>query len=194
MSAPNETTNPWISLAELLKSGNSEAVLAAAIENGGIYVYDRFGRRISAKEDGPEPNITKARALDLLADHYSYLTNTQMPDELASENLFYDEPDFYKFGWPKNETPDLTKIESEASPSSVKKAKINLDATACLKKHRTYLVIIRALCGLAKIEYSKRGHSKPLLGAIHDLGVDMNDGTLRSVLNHLDIAVEDLQK
>ena len=194
MSAPNETTNPWVSLAELLKSGISEAVLATAIENGGIYFYDRFGRRVSAQENGPEPNILKARALDLLADHYSYLTHTQMPDELASDNLFYDEPDFYKFGWPNNEIPDLNKIESETPPNSIKKFKTNLDDTACLKKHRTYLVIIRALCGLANIDYSKRGHSKPLLGAIHDLGVDMNDGTLRSVLKDIDIAVEDLQK
>lgn len=191
MSAPNESNNPWVTLAELLKSGVSEAVLATAIEKGGVYVYDRFGRRVVAKDDGPEPNISKQRALDLLADHYEYLTNTQIPDELASDNLFYDEPDFYKFGWPRDETPDLTNIEIEPVPTLVKKGKINLDAPPCLKKHRTYLVIIGALCNLAKVKYSERGQSKALLGAIHDLNVGMDDQTLRTVLKDIDNAIEE---
>jgi hypothetical protein len=193
MSAPNEGTNPWVSLAELLKSGISEAVLASAIEMVGIQTYDRFGRRVTAKDDGSEPTISKARALDLLAEHYSYLTKTQIPDDLASDNLISEETDFYEFGWPKDELPNFDGIESENTPRMIRGKKLlNIDGNVSLPKHRSYLLVIGSLFNLAnrnKIKGKEVAYSHIVI-EVEKMGSRISIDTVENMFKDLPNAIE----
>lgn len=193
MSAPNETNNPWVTLAELLKSGFSEAVLATSIEKVGIQVYDRFGRRVTANDEGSNHSLTKARALDLLAEHYAYLTKTHMPEELASDTLISEESDFYEFGWPKDEIPNLDDIESEITPRIIRgKKSLDLDATARLQKHRSYLVVINALLRINKSHPKNDPHIVSKIVKNADLfKVKISEDTVRNMFNDIAQVIED---
>ncbi len=196
MSAPNETNNPWVTLAELLKSGVSEAILANTIERDGVQTYDRFGRRrVAAIVDEFECTATKARALDLLADHYSYLTNAQMPDELASDALFQEEPDFYKFGWPKDELPNFYTINSEEVPKIVKKPKqIILASNAALQQHKNYLVVIAALFNFQGIAYDDSHITSRIVSHLDRLGISIDDETVKNMFNNIENAIKERKK
>ena len=102
--------NPVVSLGDLLREGVSVAALATAIEKGGIYCYDRFGRFNLEKGTKESEN-----ALQLLEDYLRWSSDQYDPDheddrsplvlsELAGDSR-YD-----RFGWLEENQPNLDKV------------------------------------------------------------------------------------
>ena len=101
----------WISLLLCVETYKSK-VLATAIEQYGLFVYDRFNRRVAAN-DGPSSDLdSKNYALDLIA---SVAEEERNPGPIPSWNHerweFEDHP-LQRFGWPEESLPDLQAIKN----------------------------------------------------------------------------------
>ncbi len=134
MNTNNQTK--FNTLGELLLQKISTPTLATAIEGGGIYTWDRFGRFAKACE------TNKAFILDLLADQYKWETDyevyvkdsgqhlspldkCQTGPQNAEEAEDWDNP-FDQFGWPEDAPPDFNNIQQsqiEAEPKNVGKVR-----------------------------------------------------------------------
>ena len=108
---PSEA-NPFISLHALLYTKEDQVALsnpgalATAIEQGGIWGWDRYGRF----KNLPYGSAEAQWALDLIAEEYDY--HNQINPEHSSETIFYHdlidpEDPAFGFGWAKAVLPKV---------------------------------------------------------------------------------------
>jgi hypothetical protein len=155
MSYPDNEQNPWKSLADLLINKMDVVTLASAIEEKGIYTWDRFGRMRDATKGDANDLYSKARALDLLA--LVYKSDIEAHNDIERHDLDefiedYDGP-LVGFGWPLDECPDFEKYKPEHSmPATVKRAgQPHEDNLLGTRERKSLYAIIRALITIAKI-------------------------------------------
>lgn len=125
---------PFITLGQLIWKEIPISMLATAIEKGGIYTWDRFGRY------GMACDANKAFVLDLLGKQYKwamdpYVGRLKDPrSPLEQHENPPNNPDnaedwvnpFDEFGWTENELPDFVNIHQpqiEKALKPVNKAK-----------------------------------------------------------------------
>ena len=110
-SLDEDENNPSISLKKILNHGNvSVATLATAIENNGIYTWDRYGRFKLFQKDTAEAQ----QALLLLQNIFEYeidpspgKSDKQHPLDASND---WDDP-YWRFGWAMKELPNLKNIK-----------------------------------------------------------------------------------
>ena len=190
MSAPNDEGNPWVSLADLLGTNTSVATLATTIETVGIQTYDRFGRRISATDDGPEINVRKSAALNVLASYYAFISGEDRDENFNPDLWFEFDSPLQMFGWPKDEVPNFDKVAAEDLPEALKPKKHNIDTQVGTRTRRTYLTIMAALCQRCGINYQVRGAAQRIKEATEDLGAHIDDDTIQAMLKEIPDALE----
>lgn len=139
---PNEADgNPFMNFRDLLSQGKvSVATLATAIEDNGVYAWDKYGRFKKFTKDQPE----NSEALKLLAWLYER-DNSSWEDQGQMDGLNQaDGPDdpFYKYGWSLEVCPDFKLIRDGQSEIAHKKWN--------KREYASYLRIIGAL-----LEYIK---------------------------------------
>ena len=101
----------WISLLLCVETYKAN-VLATAIEQYGLFVYDRFNRRIAATE-GPSSDIyTKNYALDLIASAAEEERNPGPKPSWDHERWEFEDHPLQRFGWPNETLPDLEAIKN----------------------------------------------------------------------------------
>lgn len=101
----------WVSLLVCVETYKSN-VLATAIEQYGIFVYDRFNRRVVAI-DGPssDPN-SKNYALDLIASVAEEERNPGPINSWDHACWEFEEHPLQRFGWPVGSLPDLEAVKN----------------------------------------------------------------------------------
>lgn len=111
----------WMSLEALLSmdEGPSIGAIATAIEKGGIWGVDRYGR--FRRFDGGSAEAREA--LDALAQQYAFMAEEHLRDAHQ-----YDEPprsplemadefsSFSRYGWPRDETREFDNFTSSEPP------------------------------------------------------------------------------
>jgi hypothetical protein len=113
----------FITLDMLLWQGVTILNLVTAIEQKGIYIWDRFDRLT------PATDADKGSALELLGQQYDWMTDPQAvermpisPLEMAYANKHSGDDDRYNpfddFGWPKNVLPEFDKIQESIATDS----------------------------------------------------------------------------
>ena len=106
-------TNPYITLMKRLNLENvSVATLATAIEDCGIYTWDKYGRFKKFIKDTPEAQ----RALELLQYVYKYEIDStpskadkQHPLDASND---WDDP-YWLYGWALKVLPDFKAIQTD---------------------------------------------------------------------------------
>ena len=124
---PSEA-NPFISLHQLLYTKEDQVALsnpgalATAIEQGGIWGWDRYGRFRNLPYGSEEAQ----EALDIIAEEYAY--SNQTPYQVDDESEFYRDlidplDPAFGFGWAKAVLPSfLRDPSSTANPAPRKSA------------------------------------------------------------------------
>lgn len=96
--------NPVVSLGDLIRDEISVGALATAIENEGIYCYDRYGRFLTADCKA------KVEALDLLAEMYAWSIGAdedRSPLDMDQEQEIWK---YEKYGWPVEGVPNFESL------------------------------------------------------------------------------------
>jgi hypothetical protein len=108
----------WTSLLLCVETYKAK-VLATAIEQHGIFVYDRFSRRVAAT-DGPSSDLdSKNHALDLIASVAEEERNPGPMSSLDHERWDFEDHPLQRFGWPEESLPDLEAIKNSGSVNVV---------------------------------------------------------------------------
>ncbi len=107
---PKEPEIEWVSIERLLDE-YTIPVLATATEKFDIQTIDATGRRILATSGDESDHWSKAFALKHLALRYSMLQDPGPDDDLFHEMLEVQGSPLDKFGWLKQDLPDLDTIE-----------------------------------------------------------------------------------
>lgn len=115
-----EDGNPFLTLGQLLGLKISVGTLASAIEQHGIYTWDRFGRF------GKASDTNKDRALSLLEMQHSWEADAgasfsddpRSPLEQCEGD--WDSP-FERFGWASEVAPDFDNIRQTQSEEEPKR-------------------------------------------------------------------------
>jgi len=153
----------FVNLFELLGDGYQPSVLATAIENNGLYGWDRFGRYgpIKAVSDDAQ------RALNSLANIHDAMVD---PDPHAEpwDDLIDHDSIISRYGWMQSMLPDLKKIQEGIvegpRPQSVAKFENNS------------LMLIGAL--LDFIEHGIRSKPHPGFKDLETLATSIDTATL----------------
>jgi len=115
-----EGGNPFLSLRQLLSAPQQVTVgtLATAIENHGIYSWDRYGRFKKFSKETPEFQ----RALELLAMVHKFEDDEspRQDQHPLDEANGLDDP-FVQFGWAQEVAPDFKAIRSVQMEAPSKK-------------------------------------------------------------------------
>jgi hypothetical protein len=120
-----EDGNPFMSIAQLMSVSVSIATLATAIEEDGIYTWDRFGRFGKAAE------TDVANALTLLEAQYKWANDPEVDSRNDPRSPMeqcegdWDNP-FDRYGWAAEVAPDFDNIrhsQFEEEPRKVAKVK-----------------------------------------------------------------------
>lgn len=175
---PNDDTNPFTSLADLILDNESIAVLATAIENNRVYFWDRFGR--FKKADKEED---KKDALDLLANFYDWDTRQEPPVEKSEFKFDWYNP-LKLYGWAKEVLPNFDNIREtidEVQPPQRKSAETN--------RAKSYLILIAALCEKNKIDIMAPGTVTNLVKMTELTGATIGNDTVRSILKEIPDAI-----
>lgn len=101
----------WISLLLCVRTYKAN-VLATAIERDGIFVHDRFNRRVAANDGPSSDSDSKNHALDLIA---SVAEEERDPGPIYSwdhERWEFEDHPLQRFGWPEESLPDLEAIKN----------------------------------------------------------------------------------
>lgn len=123
-----EVSNPFVTLGDLINEDIPIAALATAIEIGGIYSWDRFGRY------GKTGDVNMAFVLDLLAKQYRWVMDPcveRLRDPRSPLEQYEEPPNnpddaedwvnpFDQFGWMKNERPDFDNIHQPQIENGLK--------------------------------------------------------------------------
>jgi hypothetical protein len=107
------TPPKWYSLHNLLEQ-YSTAILATAIEQSGVFVYDRFNRVVMASSTDVD-DFSQYKALALLADWQAELNNPGPTNSWDHEKFELEAHPTQNFGWPEGKLPPL----DGASPVAV---------------------------------------------------------------------------
>lgn len=105
----DENANPFMTLSELIKTNISVGTLASAIEQSGIYTWDRFGRFGKACDSDRE------RAFHLLEAQHKWEADAEAErsddprSPLEQYDGFWDSP-FDRFGWAAEVAPNFANI------------------------------------------------------------------------------------
>jgi len=115
----------FLSLAHLLNQKISVGTLATAIEEEGVYTWDRFGRFGLAKDEDRSTAFSLLAAMHAWAmdPHVEISDDPRSPLEWAEA---CQSPDFYIFGWPVERAPNFEKIrlgQSELEPRNTASGK-----------------------------------------------------------------------
>lgn len=195
MSYPDNEQNLWMSLADLLSNKMEVAALATAIEEKGIYTWDRFGRMIKATKGDANDLYSQARAFDLLTLVYKNAVDAQNNIDSGvghgarhAVDCFIEDFDgpLVRFGWPSDECPDFEKYKlGHPVPKAVSQARQpDEDGLLGTRERKSLYAIIGALMKKAKMP------PEPYLAAkiISDLTSDNNgkcDVSQNCVAEHL---------
>lgn len=107
----------WISLLLCVRTYKAN-VLATAIERDGIFVYDRFNRRVAAN-DGPSSDLdSKNHALDLIASVAEEERNPGPIPEWDHERWELEDHPLQRVGWPEESLPDLEAIKNSCKENA----------------------------------------------------------------------------
>lgn len=108
---PNDDGNPFLTLRGLLGINVKVATLATAIEEYGVYSWDRFGR---FRRFGSETDRGK-RALDILAGVRHFETYCQGPTDQQHPLDAAEGPDdpFWEFGWASEVAPSFELLSAD---------------------------------------------------------------------------------
>ena len=118
MSAtPNLPNDPWHALRDLLDQ-RSPAVIATAIEQHGVWVYDRFNRRVKASTDTND-EYSQARALDLVADWQAELSDPGPNYSWDDERFELEGHPTQQFGWPDSKLPNFSACAKAVNPKNI---------------------------------------------------------------------------
>lgn len=104
----------WISLLICVRTYKAK-VLATAVESQGIFVIDRFNRRVPATAGPSSDFFSKNRALDLIA---LVAKEERDPGPILSwdhERWEFEEHPLQRFGWPMGSLPDLEAIKNSGT-------------------------------------------------------------------------------
>ena len=121
-------TAKWHSLRNLLEQ-YSTAILATAIEQHGVFVYDSFNRVVRASNAGSD-DFSQYKALALLADWQAELNDPEPTYSWDHEKFELEVHPTQHFGWPEDQLPpldgsapyaeiDLTPLKSSAKAAWV---------------------------------------------------------------------------
>ena len=169
-------TNPvdekWHSLRSLLEE-YSPSLLASAIEKNGIWVIDRYNRKVKASV-GATDNYSQSKALDLVADWAAELSDPSPTYSWNHERFELEPHPTQRFGWLGTTLPSFTDLSvstfSHKKRPSQKQEWIALaraEAEAVLKRERTK--------GLnPKQDYVAKAVAK----ALADRGITTNRGAI----------------
>ena len=103
----------WYSLWLVLQTYPPK-VLAKAIEQHGLFVFDRFDRQIQAT-DGPNIDSNSLNcALDLLAQAAAVERDPAPTTIWDSDRWEVEQHPLERFGWPEEKLPDLEAIKNAA--------------------------------------------------------------------------------
>lgn len=188
MSETNETEIQWVSVDHLLLSKCiPHSKLATAIEKYGIYVYDRFGRRIKASDDTVDIKTSVKRVLDLIASHYESCNSEHYDSESWSEN----NPELLFFGWPSSEQPNFEKIVIDQIPKkNSSNSNTDPEKVPVLIKHKSYLKVIKALLIRLKVEEDDKSLVQTIKGKTELFSDGLDEGTIKTILKDIPLVVE----
>ena len=181
---PNDESNPFQSLADLILKNESIAILAEAIDSGGIYCWDRFGR--FKKDD----KSYKETALDLLAKHRDWERESAFSREEEQNPLEDYMHPLYGFGWAKKVLPKFDEIRKNIDLVEPPKSK-----SAVTKINNSYLLVIAAFGNKLNLDISKEGKvggavAPRIKEIIDDFGSSLNVETIQKMLEKLPNAVD----
>lgn len=169
--ALNDADDPLVrTLGDLLREKVTVATLATAIENAGIYGWDRYGRI------GPADESLKKRALDLLAKQLEWEGDPLVgSDEDPRSPLELSEDSngpFGSYGWPIDRLPDFEAISPGQFEMSVAKG-----APAKRKAPDKFVAaLISLLVKIAKMDPSLNCSQMPGTKAdFHALAIKFDD-------------------
>ncbi|MCK0506327.1 hypothetical protein [Aromatoleum anaerobium] len=165
----------YVTLRDLLEGCNvTIATLATAIEQAGIYTWDRFGRFKQADEPA------KVRVLDLLAAQYRWSTGVDGRDTGSplTESAYSPDDVFSAFCWPTNQAPDFGAIHQGQCEEERPQRR-----AGDTKMRRTYETLIVALAKRAGIDCTDRG-AAVRISEITELspGGRIGEDTIRAIL------------
>ena len=108
----------WFSLAEALES-YKPAEVATAIERDGIWVVDRFGRKINAGDSEASDAYSRQFALDLVSARHGELQNPGPEYSWESERWDVETHPTYTFGWPAESVPIFSRSDEDRPEKKV---------------------------------------------------------------------------
>ena len=122
--SPNDEDNPFVTIASLIEEKTSIATLASAIEQEGIFTWDKYGRWGKASIDDEN------RALHLLEIYYKW--EETPPEEQSHEESLSPmdrrgcswDNEYYYFGWAEKALPDFTNITHKQVEASSRRGAI----------------------------------------------------------------------
>lgn len=169
-----------VTLRHLLEQGTNIGAIATAIEQLGIWGWDRFGRF------GLVSDAYKAGALDILAlEHHWQVWHE--PGISPLEQALGEEIDvFSSFGWRTDRLPDFAALETglDTRPQTSAHAR-----SAATKARDTVLLVVAGLMREAGIE-AGRGAAVRLCEAVDRVGASMSQDTARQLLKDMDEALQ----
>jgi hypothetical protein len=110
--APETDHSAFNSLIDCIDMGCPISVLATAIENDGIYGWDRFGRfiKFSKNVSKGDDAVIYHNVLDALARQYAWQWDARLQQSEKSPIELTAYPGPLCFGWYEDEMPDLSAI------------------------------------------------------------------------------------
>ena len=101
----------WISLLLCVETYKAN-ILATVIERDGIFVIDRFNRRVPATDSLDSDPCSKKYALNLIASVAEEERNPGPQPSWDHERWQFDDHPLQRFGWPEENLPDLDAIKN----------------------------------------------------------------------------------
>ena len=101
----------WISLLLCVETYKAN-ILATAIERDGIFVIDRFNRRVPVTDSLDSDPCSKKYALNLIASVAEEERNPGPIPEWDHERWELEDHPLQRFGWPEESLPDLEALNN----------------------------------------------------------------------------------
>ena len=184
---PDDETNTFQTFRLLLSSKFNISVqtLATAVEQFGVYSWDRFGR---FRHFGAETDIGE-KGLSLLASICEFEKNYGGSEDDHNHPLNsldqWNDP-YWAYGWAQAVTPDFCEIELGNTLVSVP----NKGKGPASRREDTKLLVIAALCEKLGIRIGERGAAKKIVQAVELLGPTISEETVKGLLDSIPSVVE----
>ncbi|MFD0666107.1 hypothetical protein ACT80S_00160 [Ramlibacter sp. MAHUQ-53] len=151
----NDSELTWYDLAHWLTVGRvTEATLASAIEQHGIWGFDRFGRfkHFAPAKDPQKQAQELGEVFDALAANYA--ASLEHDELVPVENLWGTEV-YCRFGWPQGKEPDFVAIAAGQGPAP---RPAHVQRAADAKRAANDLRLIGALMDFIRGDYTPQPH------------------------------------